>query len=132
MAEPMKVKWTPELENLNKQHIQLNQERNNLAMTREKLIRQQNENEMVKAEVDLLDEDSTIYKKVGPLLLKQEYGEVKGNVSKRLEFVTGQLEKLNSEIEKKDKGLVELKEEFAKQRDALIASAKAEMAANKE
>ena len=117
---------------MNKQHIQLNQERNNRAMTREKLIRQQNENEMVKAEVDLLDEDSTIYKKVGPLLLKQEYGEVKGNVSKRLEFVTGQLEKLNSEIEKKDKGLVELKEEFAKQRDALIASAKAEMAANKE
>jgi prefoldin beta subunit len=55
------------------------------------LMGQLNENEMVKQELDLLDDSSTIYKQVGPVLLKNDLDDAKQTVEQRLELISGEL-----------------------------------------
>lgn len=58
---------------------------------RQQLESQLRENEMVKKEFDLITSDSQIYKLVGPLLMKQEQSEAKANVAKRLDYINGEI-----------------------------------------
>jgi prefoldin beta subunit len=62
------------------------------------LAGQQNENEMVKQELDLLDDSANIYKMVGPVLLKNDLEEAKQTVEKRLEFIGGERKKLEAAV----------------------------------
>jgi len=55
------------------------------------LISQQNENEMVKQELDLLDDSAPVFKRMGPVLMKNDLSEAKETVQKRLEFIGGEL-----------------------------------------
>eukprot|EP00547_Thalassionema_nitzschioides_P007784 CAMPEP_0194223440 /NCGR_PEP_ID=MMETSP0156-20130528/35164_1 /TAXON_ID=33649 /ORGANISM="Thalassionema nitzschioides, Strain L26-B" /LENGTH=129 /DNA_ID=CAMNT_0038954597 /DNA_START=171 /DNA_END=560 /DNA_ORIENTATION=- len=66
----------------------------------QQLMAQQNENEMVQQELQLLKEDSNVYKMVGPVLLKNELEEAKLTVSKRLEFIVGELKRAESSLQK--------------------------------
>ena len=50
-----------------------------------------NENEMVKNEMDFLDDSDVVYKLIGPILVKQEIDEAKMTVEKRLEFITKEM-----------------------------------------
>jgi prefoldin beta subunit len=45
------------------------------------------ENEMVRNELNFLEEGDVIYKLVGPILVKQQHDEAKMNVDKRVEFI---------------------------------------------
>lgn len=54
---------------------------------RQKLESQQQENQGVQSEFDQLDDESNIYKLVGPVLLKQEKTEAVMAVNGRLEFI---------------------------------------------
>ncbi|EGZ04401.1 hypothetical protein PHYSODRAFT_536504 [Phytophthora sojae] len=74
-----------------------------LATQRQTYAQQANENDMVKKELDLLDDETKVYKLVGPVLLKQDVDEAKTNVNKRLEFINNELSKVNSKIEAKEK-----------------------------
>ena len=58
-----------------------------LVDARQKLESQQQENEGVQSEFASLDEDSNIYKLVGPVLLKQDKNEAVMAVNGRLEFI---------------------------------------------
>ncbi|GMF55890.1 unnamed protein product [Phytophthora fragariaefolia] len=62
-----------------------------LAAKRQTFAQQANENDMVKKELDLLDDEAKVYKLVGPVLLKQDVDEAKSNVNKRLEFINNEL-----------------------------------------
>lgn len=62
-----------------------------LATQRQTYAQQANENDMVKKELDLLDDETKVYKLVGPVLLKQDVDEAKTNVNKRLEFINNEL-----------------------------------------
>lgn len=42
-------------------------------------------------ELDLLESSSTVYKLIGPVLVKQDLDEAKATVGKRLEYITGEL-----------------------------------------
>lgn len=42
-------------------------------------------------ELDLLKSSSTVYKLIGPVLVKQDLDEAKATVGKRLEYITGEL-----------------------------------------
>jgi len=55
------------------------------------LMQQQSENEMVKQELDLLDDSAQVYKMVGPVLMKNETDDAKQTVDQRLELITGEL-----------------------------------------
>ena len=54
-----------------------------------------------------------MFKLVGPILVKQELGEAKVNVEKRLEFIKNELEKVQNNITEKE-------EEQAKSREKII------------
>ena len=58
-------------------------------------------NNMNMQELDLLSEDSCVYKLVGPVLMKVDLEESKGNVAKRLEFIEAEVKKLDDQIAEK-------------------------------
>ncbi len=66
---------------------------------------QLNENQIVKNEFDLLDDETPIFKLIGPVLVKQESFEAKGNVEKRIEFLKKEEQRLkqrNADLEKEN------------------------------
>ena len=54
-------------------------------------------------ELELIPEDSAVYKLVGPVLIKQDQFEAKSNVQKRLDFISSEMTSLDSQM----KGLEE-------------------------
>ena len=51
-------------------------------------------------ELKLLEEDANVYKLVGPVLVKQDLVEAKANVNKRLEFIRGEIERVEQQLTK--------------------------------
>lgn len=49
-------------------------------------------------ELKILSDDANVYKLVGPALIKQDPIEAKANVSKRLEFIGSELERLDNQL----------------------------------
>jgi prefoldin beta subunit len=49
---------------------------------------------MVLAEFNLMEPSANIYKLVGPILAKQDTVEAKGNVEKRIEYITKEIERM--------------------------------------
>uniref|UniRef100_A0A674JZK7 Prefoldin subunit 6 n=1 Tax=Terrapene triunguis TaxID=2587831 RepID=A0A674JZK7_9SAUR len=58
---------------------------------RQKLEAQLTENNIVKEELGLLDATNTVYKLIGPVLVKQDMDEAKATVSKRLDYIAGEM-----------------------------------------
>ncbi len=54
------------------------------------------ENEMVQQELQLLDGNANIYKMVGPVLIKNSHEDAKETVSKRLEFIRSEKDRLET------------------------------------
>ncbi|VDC03226.1 unnamed protein product [Peniophora sp. CBMAI 1063] len=88
---------------------------------RERLEAQLNENEQVKKEFANLTPNNTVYKLVGPVLVKQDQAEAKTNVDTRLEFIRGEITRIESKlaslqekIEKKKGELVDIQTELQK------------------
>lgn len=59
--------------------------------------RQKLENDMVLHELNLLSEDSNVYKKIGPCLIKQDMFEATSNVQKRIDYIMEELERLEKQ-----------------------------------
>ena len=76
-------------------------------------LSQFNENTLVKGELDLLTEGSRVMKLVGPVMMSVELEEAKENVAKRLEFIEGEVQKLDTSMEQKEKELAKLGDEIA-------------------
>ncbi|KAH7649164.1 putative prefoldin-related [Cryptosporidium bovis] len=71
------------------------------------LIAQESENQMVNKELELLDSDAVIYKLIGSVMVKQSLDEAKSTVSKRLEYITNEIESVNKTFETLKNTLVE-------------------------
>lgn len=70
-----------------------------LIQSRETLAVQETENNVVKAEFDSITDSSTpIYKLTGPVLVPQTKSEAEMNVNKRLEFITGEIKRVEEKI----------------------------------
>ncbi|DBA96524.1 hypothetical protein WJX77_012506 [Trebouxia sp. C0004] len=69
---------------------------------RQTFLQQQHENELVLQELELLDEDANIFKLVGPVLIKQDPLEATANVEKRLEFIKGEVDRLDAQLKRLD------------------------------
>ena len=54
------------------------------------------ENEMVQQELQLLDGSANIFKLVGPVLIKNSHEDAKETVSKRLEFINSEKDRLEA------------------------------------
>ncbi len=64
----------------------------------QQFIQQQNENQMVLKELETVAEDNAVYKLIGPVLIKQDLVEARSNVKKRLELITGEISRLDSQL----------------------------------
>ncbi|XP_077091716.1 prefoldin subunit 6 [Siphateles boraxobius] len=100
MAEVIQKKLQSELEK-----YQLLQKDVSKSMSaRQKLEAQLTENNIVKEELAFLDCQNTVYKLIGPVLVKQDLDEAKATVGKRLEYINGEIQRyetLLKEMEKK-------------------------------
>ncbi|CAF0926155.1 unnamed protein product [Didymodactylos carnosus] len=72
------------------------------------------ENEFVKQEFETLEADATVYKLIGPVLIKQELSEGKETVEKRLVYCDGELKRLTTMIKDTEKKLETHREVIAK------------------
>ncbi|KAF8560253.1 Prefoldin beta-like protein [Imleria badia] len=82
---------------------------------RTRLDTQLSENEMVKKEFANLTPNNTIFKLVGPVLVPQDHTEARTNVETRLDFIRGEMKRVDTQIkdteellEKKKLELVDL------------------------
>lgn len=57
---------------------------------------------LIMQELELLDEESNIFKLVGPVLVKQDPLEATSNVKKRLEFIKGEVDRLDAQLKRLD------------------------------
>jgi prefoldin beta subunit len=84
--------------------------RGDLAMVRS----QETETELVEAELKLIaninsnSKEETIYKMVGPVLIRQDADEAVQTVGKRLEFIRGEKDKISGRIASKERQIEEL------------------------
>ncbi|TBU37503.1 prefoldin subunit 6 [Dichomitus squalens] len=65
---------------------------------RQKLEAQFSENELVKKEFASLTADNTVYKLIGPVLIKQDQMEAKQNVDTRLDFIRGEIKRVEGQL----------------------------------
>jgi prefoldin beta subunit len=56
-----------------------------------KYLAQLNENQVVKKELDELEEGAQVFKLFGPVLLRQDKEEAQANVQKRMEFIENEV-----------------------------------------
>ncbi|KAK4542378.1 hypothetical protein LTR36_006835 [Oleoguttula mirabilis] len=85
----------------------LQTEYSSLVSARQKLESQQQENKSVQKEFDSLADDASIYKLVGPVLLKQDTTEAKSTVDGRLEYIEKEIKRIEGslkEIQEKSEG----------------------------
>ncbi|OWB68519.1 hypothetical protein B5S30_g3900 [[Candida] boidinii] len=75
------------LEEVSRQFSKLQNDLTELVSSRQQLETQYQENKIVKDEFNKLDDDSKIYKLIGPVLLPQDNTEANLNVDKRIEFI---------------------------------------------
>ncbi|XP_023659239.1 prefoldin subunit 6 [Paramormyrops kingsleyae] len=89
MAEAIQKKLQSELE----KYQQLQKDVSKSMSARQKLEAQLTENNIVKEELNLLDSENTVFKLIGPVLVKQDLDEAKATVSKRLEYINGEIQR---------------------------------------
>ncbi|KAF7227806.1 prefoldin subunit 6 [Nothobranchius furzeri] len=100
MADAIQKKLKAEVE----KYAQMQKDVSKNMSARQKLETQLTENNIVKEELDLLDSSNTIYKLIGPVLVKQDLDEAKATVAKRLEYINGEVQRyetLLKDMEKK-------------------------------
>jgi len=97
------------------EYQRLQAELSNAVEARQRLDAQLSENELVKKEFATLTPNNVVFKLVGPVLIKQDQPEAKANIDKRLEFIRGEIKRIEVQLqdieqksEKKKLELVEL------------------------
>ncbi|OGE53132.1 hypothetical protein PENARI_c008G04958 [Penicillium arizonense] len=103
-----------------------------LVDARQKLESQQQENEGVQSEFAQLDDESNIFKLVGPVLLKQDKTEATMAVNGRLEFIEKEIKRIEGEIdatqdksEAKRAEIMQFQSQIQQQQQAAAAQASA-------
>ena len=67
-----------------------------LQQQRQQLDGQLNENEVVKTELDFVKDNEEVYKMIGKVLIKQDITEAKQNVAKRIEYIKGEIKRIDN------------------------------------
>ncbi|KAG6818035.1 hypothetical protein H0H87_009190 [Tephrocybe sp. NHM501043] len=102
---------------------------------RQRLDAQLSENELVKKEFALLTPENRVFKLVGPVLIKQDQADAKGNIETRLEFIRSEIKRVETQLkdiegrqEKKKTEIVEIQTAL-QQHQAQQASTPVQLAA---
>lgn len=68
----------------------------------------------------MLDDEARVFKLVGPVLIKQDHAEAASNVSKRLEFIKKELERLDGHIKSLDTKAMDKQKEMIKLQKRIV------------
>mmetsp|Transcript_26458 Transcript_26458/g.48453 ORF Transcript_26458/g.48453 Transcript_26458/m.48453 type:complete len:123 (-) Transcript_26458:47-415(-) len=90
--------------------------------SRMSLMAQQQETQLVVEEFNNLEDGDTVYKLVGTVMVKQPVDDAKSNVSKRLEYISGELDRSNKVIEQQEKELNTKQQELIKMQQEMQGS----------
>ncbi|EFN84290.1 prefoldin subunit 6 [Harpegnathos saltator] len=99
MVEEIQKKLQSEVDKLR----QVQKDYSKAVNKRQQLDGQLNENIAVKKELDLLKQDNDVFKLIGPVLVKQDLEEAKQNVTKRMDYITAELKRMEDLIATLDK-----------------------------
>ncbi|XP_075773563.1 prefoldin subunit 6 [Pelodiscus sinensis] len=110
MAELVQKRLQGELE----KYQQLQKDLSKCLSARQKLEAQLTENNIVKEELGLLDATNTVYKLIGPVLVKQDMEEAKATVSKRLDYISGEIKRYELQLQESEKKAEEQREVLAR------------------
>ncbi|XP_053159287.1 prefoldin subunit 6 [Hemicordylus capensis] len=110
MADAVQKKLQGELE----KYQQLQKDLSKCMNARQKLEAQLTENNIVKEELDLLDSSNSVYKLIGPVLVKQDTDEAKATVGKRLDYITGEIKRYDSQMQEYEKKSEQQRETLAR------------------
>ncbi|KAM4873394.1 prefoldin subunit 6-like [Thomomys bottae] len=80
---------------------------------RQKLEAQLTENNFLKEKLALLDGSNVVFKFLGPVLVKQELGEAQATVGKRLDYITAEIKRYDSQLWDPEPQLVQQRETLA-------------------
>ncbi|XP_004624299.1 prefoldin subunit 6 [Octodon degus] len=115
MAELIQKKLQGEVE----KYQQLQKDLSKSMSGRQKLEAQLTENNIVKEELALLDGSNVVFKLLGPVLVRQELGEARATVGKRLDYITAEIKRYESQLrdlerqsEQQRETLAQLQQEF--------------------
>ncbi|KZS91762.1 Prefoldin [Sistotremastrum niveocremeum HHB9708] len=86
------------LQGLSREYQKLQGDLETAVDARQRLDAQLTENEQVKKEFAQLKEHNTVYKLIGPVLVKQEQSSAKANVDNRLEFIRREMKRIEASI----------------------------------
>ncbi|TPX14775.1 uncharacterized protein E0L32_005170 [Thyridium curvatum] len=100
------------LQTLSEEFTKLQQELQTAIASRQKLEAQKTENIGVQKEFEKLKDEETIYKLVGPVLLKQDKVEAEGTVNGRIEFIGKEISRLEGQIKEIQAKLEKIKGEI--------------------
>lgn len=103
---------TQEFEKISLEFSNAQRTLNELMTARSTLETQYQENKIVLSEFNHLNEDSKIYKLTGPILMPQEYSEAKLNVTKRIEFIEGEIKRVETKIGDEEKKIEAYREKL--------------------
>ncbi|TNV86296.1 hypothetical protein FGO68_gene5989 [Halteria grandinella] len=100
----------------------IEQEFTKVFKAKQSLVEKKSENEMVLAEFNLMSGEASVFKLVGPVLAKQDTAEAKGNVEKRIEFITKEIERMDkleqdfqNKVEERRKNITKLQEDMRRE-----------------
>jgi len=103
------------LQTVSSEYTNLQLELSNIVDARQKLDAQLSENELVDKEFAQLTPDNVVYKQMGPVLVKQEQEDAKKDIKGRLEFIAGEIKRVEAQLhdiqaksENKKKELLEI------------------------
>ncbi|KAK2186728.1 hypothetical protein NP493_193g04080 [Ridgeia piscesae] len=124
MAEGIQKRLQKELEKFKS----VQKEYQKCVAARQQLDAQFNENTLVKQELDLLEDGATVYKMIGPVLVKQDTEESRQNVQKRIDYITGEMQRHETSIKDLEKkqdshreNLAKLQHQFQQQQVKAVA-----------
>ncbi|KAL1892371.1 Prefoldin subunit 6 [Sporothrix stenoceras] len=100
------------LRGLTDEYTKLQQEQQTLIVAQQRLNAQKTENEGVKKEFENLKDGESIYKLVGPILLKQEKFEADSTVKGRLDFIDKEIGRLEDEIKESNTKMDDIKDKI--------------------
>ncbi|KAH7912601.1 prefoldin subunit 6 [Hygrophoropsis aurantiaca] len=103
-----------ELQTASAEYQKLQHELATLVDARTRLDTQLSESEMVKKEFTQLVPSNTVYKLIGPVLVQQDQAEAKANVQTRLDFIQGEIKRVDNQIK-------EIETKSDQKKDELVA-----------
>ncbi|KAJ7783661.1 prefoldin subunit 6 [Mycena maculata] len=87
------------LQTASSEYQKLQADLSNAVEARQRLDAQLSENDLVKKEFTQLAPDNIVYKQIGPVLVKQDQAEAKSNVETRLEFIRGEIKRVEAQLQ---------------------------------